>query len=55
VLARYQRVLIPELNSGQLRQLIRARYLVDAIGLNRVRGRPLATYDITSKIDELLD
>lgn len=40
VLASYDRVLIPEMNSGQLRQLIRARYLVDALGYNKVRGLP---------------
>jgi len=54
-LSRFERVLIPELNSGQLRHLIRARFLVDAIGLNKIQGRPLATYEITRKIDELLD
>jgi 2-oxoglutarate/2-oxoacid ferredoxin oxidoreductase subunit alpha len=40
VLAAYRRVLIPELNLGQLLMLIRARYLIDAIGYNRVRGKP---------------
>ena len=55
VLERYDRVLIPELNSGQLRQLIRARLMIDAIGLNKVCGRPLATQDILSKINKLLD
>jgi len=41
VLASYKKVLIPEVNTGQLRLLIRGRYLVDAVGLNRVRGKPL--------------
>jgi len=41
VLASYRKVLIPEVNTGQLRLLIRGRYLVDAVGLNRVRGKPL--------------
>ncbi len=46
VLARYRRVLIPEVNMGQLRLLIRGRYLVDAVGLNRVRGKPYQISEI---------
>ena len=40
VLRSYDRVLIPEMNLGQLLQLVRARYLVDAVGYNRVTGKP---------------
>jgi 2-oxoglutarate ferredoxin oxidoreductase subunit alpha len=54
VLGRFQKVLIPELNLGQLRMLIRARYLVDAEGLNRVTGRPFKITDIEEKIAELV-
>ncbi len=54
VLSRFRKVLIPELNLGQLRMLIRARYLVDAVGLNIVTGRPLKTGDIEMKIRELV-
>jgi 2-oxoglutarate/2-oxoacid ferredoxin oxidoreductase subunit alpha len=46
VLAGYRRVLIPEINNGQLRLLIRGRYLVDAVGLNRVRGKPFAVPEV---------
>lgn len=46
VLAAYRRVLIPEINTGQLRLLIRGRFLVDAVGLNRVRGRPLPVPEV---------
>ncbi len=46
VLASYRRVLIPEINMGQLRLLIRGRYLVDAVGLNRVRGKPYRIAEI---------
>jgi len=46
VLASYRRVLIPEINMGQLRLLIRGRYLVDAVGLNRVRGKPYMISEI---------
>ena len=48
VLARYRRVLIPEMNLGQLAMLIRSRFLVDAISFTRVRGMPF-------KADELAD
>jgi 2-oxoglutarate ferredoxin oxidoreductase subunit alpha len=46
VLRNYGRVLIPEINLGQLRMLIRARFLIDAVGLNRVRGKPFRITDI---------
>lgn len=54
VLSHFDQVLIPELNLGQLRMLIRARYLVDAVGLNRVTGRPLKIGEIEEKIKELV-
>ena len=54
VLSRFDRVLIPELNLGQLRMLIRGRYLVDAVGLNKVSGRPFQIREIEEKIAELV-
>ncbi|MCH8919628.1 MAG: 2-oxoacid:acceptor oxidoreductase subunit alpha [Chloroflexi bacterium] len=54
VLSRFERVLIPELNLGQLRMLIRGRYLVDAVGLNKVSGRPFLIREIEEKIAELV-
>jgi 2-oxoglutarate ferredoxin oxidoreductase subunit alpha len=54
VLARYKKVLIPELNLGQLQMLVRARYLVDAIGLHKIQGRPFRVSEILEKIEELL-
>ncbi len=53
ILNLYEKVLIPELNLGQLRMLIRAKYLVDAVGLNKVQGRPFAVREVVSKIKEL--
>src|SRR5262249_22808928 len=41
ILRQYRRVLVPEINSGQLVRVLRAEYLVDAVGYNRVRGVPL--------------
>ena len=55
VLAGYRQVLIPEINSGQLRLLIRARFLIDAIGLNRVRGKPFSVPEVEGAARLLLD
>jgi len=54
LLPRYRKILVPELNMGQLRWLLRARFLVDAIGLNKIQGRPFTEGEITTKMDELL-
>jgi 2-oxoglutarate ferredoxin oxidoreductase subunit alpha len=54
VLRRYDRVLVPEMNLGQLLLLLRARYLVDAIGLNVVRGLPLTAAEVADAIEELM-
>lgn len=50
VLARYDRVLVPEMNLGQLRLLLRARYLVDVRGYNRVKGLPFTTNELVAAI-----
>jgi 2-oxoglutarate ferredoxin oxidoreductase subunit alpha len=55
VLASYRRVLVPEVNMGQLRHLVRDRYLVDAVGLNKVRGKPFRISEIEDAIRLLLD
>ena len=54
ILQRFKKILIPELNSGQLLQLIRSTYLIDAIGLNKVQGQPFHVFELHSKIDALL-
>ena len=54
VLARYERVLVPELNLGQLALLLRARHLVDVVSLGRVRGRPFRVKDVSGAIGEML-
>ena len=53
VLAQYDNVLMPELNTGQLRLLIKDRYLVDAIGLNKIKGKPFHVSEIIEKIKEI--
>jgi 2-oxoglutarate/2-oxoacid ferredoxin oxidoreductase subunit alpha len=55
VLRRYEKVLIPEMNLGQLALLIRAEFLVDAIGYNEVRGRPFQSSDLADAIMALVE
>ena len=55
VLRSFKRVLVPEMNLGQLCTLVRAKYLVDAIGLNKVEGKPFMIQEIQDRIVELLD
>jgi 2-oxoglutarate ferredoxin oxidoreductase subunit alpha len=54
IIKRFKKVLIPELNLGQLRTIIRAKYLVDAIGLNKVQGKPFSVAEVADKIESLL-
>ena len=50
ILKRYDKVLVAELNRGQLRRLVRAEYLVDALPLNKVTGRPFAVAEVMEGI-----
>lgn len=54
LLKKYKQVLIPEMNSGQLRQLLRAEFLVDAKGLNKIQGMPFTSEEIRTGVLELL-
>ena len=54
VLRAYPRVLLPEMNSGQLTRVLRAEYLVDVEGYSRVEGRPLFAAEIERAILERL-
>jgi 2-oxoglutarate ferredoxin oxidoreductase subunit alpha len=54
VVQAYRRVLVPEINLGQLVMLVRARYLVDAVGYNRVRGKPFRIAEIEAEAEHLL-
>jgi 2-oxoglutarate ferredoxin oxidoreductase subunit alpha len=55
VLRRYERVLVPEMNLGQLLKLVRAEFLVDAIGYNRVTGLPLRAAEVAAAIEAMVD
>ncbi len=54
VLKKYERVLIPELNMGQLDLLIRSRFLLDTVAYNKVQGKPFTVSELVNKIKELL-
>lgn len=55
ILYRFKHVLVPEINNGQLVKLLRAKYLVPAIGFNVVRGLPLRAEEIEAKIHSILE
>ena len=54
VLARHRKILVPELNGGQLALLIRARYLKEVISFSKIQGRPLTIAEVESVIEETL-
>jgi 2-oxoglutarate ferredoxin oxidoreductase subunit alpha len=54
ILKNFRQILIPEMNLGQLLMLVRAKYLVDAKGLNKVRGQPFTISEITNAVRAML-
>ncbi|MBX6390824.1 MAG: 2-oxoacid:acceptor oxidoreductase subunit alpha [Frankia sp.] len=55
VLRSYDRVLVPEMNLGQLRTLVRAEFLVDAIGYNQVRGLPFKAAELAGVLEDVIN
>lgn len=55
IIKKFKKILIPELNLGQLKKLIRSEFLVDAIGLDKIQGLPFKASEIEKKVIELLD
>ncbi|MEX2185438.1 MAG: 2-oxoacid:acceptor oxidoreductase subunit alpha [Pirellulales bacterium] len=55
LLKRYDNVLIPELNKGQLRLLIRGEYMIDAKGFNKVQGKPFTVSELVEAFEKYLD
>lgn len=53
ILQRYDNILIPELNCGQLRHLLDAKFKLPTIGLNKMKGKPFAVSEIVEKINEV--
>jgi 2-oxoglutarate ferredoxin oxidoreductase subunit alpha len=54
ILRRFHKILVPELNQGQLVRLLRSEFMVPAIGMNKVRGQPFLIEEICTRIGELL-
>jgi 2-oxoglutarate ferredoxin oxidoreductase subunit alpha len=54
VLKRYRKVIVPEMNMGQLVWVLRAKYLVDAEGVNKIQGKPFKQSEIEAKIEEAI-
>jgi len=54
VLGGFERVIVPEMNLGQLATMIRAKYLVDAVPFSKVKGRPFQIREIIKKVEEYL-
>ncbi|MFZ5470950.1 MAG: 2-oxoacid:acceptor oxidoreductase subunit alpha [Myxococcota bacterium] len=52
VLQRFKKVVIPEMNLGQLHKMIRATYLVDAVALNKIQGKPFKVSELEARIQE---
>lgn len=55
VMRKYKMVIVPEMNSGQLRLLLRAQYLVDAKGINKIKGKPFTIHELEQKIAAVMD
>jgi 2-oxoglutarate/2-oxoacid ferredoxin oxidoreductase subunit alpha len=54
ILKRFKKILVPELNMGQLLKIVRESFMIDAIGLNKVQGKPFNVSEVVAKIEELL-
>ncbi len=55
ILRRFKKILVPEMNLGQLVKVLRAEYLVDAVGLNKIQGLPFKVAEITNRIIRMLE
>ena len=55
VISKFKKVIIPELNTGQLLKLVREAFLVDARGINKVSGEPFTAQELTDKIEEKIN
>jgi 2-oxoglutarate ferredoxin oxidoreductase subunit alpha len=55
IISRFEKVLVPEMNMGQLSRVLRAEYLVDVVGLNKIQGRPFKVSEVAAKIARMLE
>lgn len=54
IISKYDNILVPEMNMGQLKSILQSRFMKPILGLNKVQGQPFKTSDVANKIDELL-
>ena len=54
-LQNFKKVLVPEINLGQLRQILRSRYLIDVTGFNKVRGLPISVQELQAEIEKMIE
>ncbi len=54
ILKSFKQVLVPEMNMGQLIKILRAEYLVDAVGINKIQGLPFKVSELTQRINRML-
>ena len=50
VLLKYKKIIVPELNMGQLNSILRSKFLINSIGLNKIKGKPLTVEEVYNKI-----
>tara|TARA_B100000965_G_scaffold277637_1_gene235443 strand:+ start:577 stop:2427 length:1851 start_codon:yes stop_codon:yes gene_type:complete len=55
ILLKFNKILIPEINLGQLSTIIRSKFLIDTLNFNRVSGKPYTTTDIYEKIEQIIE
>jgi len=55
IMSRFEKILVPEMNMGQLLRVLRADYLVDAVGLNKIQGRPFKVSEVSARIARMLE
>ncbi|MGH7781981.1 MAG: 2-oxoacid:acceptor oxidoreductase subunit alpha, partial [Candidatus Binataceae bacterium] len=54
-LRKFKTVMIAEMNMGQLLKMVRADYLIDAVGFNKIQGRPFKVSEIVTRINRILE
>ena len=55
IIRNFKRVIVAELNMGQLRQILRATFLIDVVGLNKIQGQPFKVREVLDAIEKQLD
>ncbi len=55
IMKNYKKVIVPEMNMGQLRWLLRAKFLIDAVGINKIKGKPFTIAELVKKIADAMD